>query len=848
MKLTVALLLLTLPVAGAFPAAAQEPGVSSDLAEQRAHILRDIHYRLTFHIPVALGEPVRGEEDIDFDNLDSHLPLELDFRAPAGAVSGLTVNGEAAPIALVAEHLLIAPASMRNGPNRIHLSFVAGNRPLNRNKEYLYTLLVPDRARELFPCFDQPDLKGVFTLTLEVPLGWKAIANGRAAGAEPGGAATKTVSFAPSDTIPTYLFAFAAGLFSDSVRMTAHGPMEAFYRETDTTRIRVSLDSLFRIQDQALTFLEGYTGIPFPFRKFGFVAIPDFQFGGMEHPGAIQYKASALFLDGSATQEQRNARANVLSHETAHMWFGDLVTMRWFNDVWMKEVFANFMADKIAAATQPGSNYNLKFLIDHVPAAYAVDRTEGSNPIRQTLDNLKEAGSMYGNIIYHKAPIMMRQLELQMGAEPFREGLREYLRTYAYGNAAWPDLIRILQKYTAMDLGAWDSVWVNETGRPVVGVSCDTSGGVIRRLALTQRGEDGSGRVWPQVFDLALVYADHVDTVMVDMQTASTDVPQLVGRKAPRDIVFNASGLGYGVFPVSTTWLSDPVMRASARINRYENMLDSGPGQPVMTLISDLTEVADEKEELNLGLLLGQIGNIYWHFVDTGNRRGSHAEHILWDALGQQTAPANRKLIFLAYAGIAQGRVALDTIYRVWKTQQPPEGVHLSEDDYTSLAAGLAVRNYPGSAAILAEQGRRIRNPDRQARWRYLQPSLSGNQAVRDSFFFSLKYAKNREKEAWVLSALSYLHHPLRVAQSEKYLKYSLDWMEDIQRTGDVFFPQSWAAANLGNYQSASAAETVRKFLAAHPNYNPQLKGKILQAADNVFRAQRLLHLGFVAR
>src|SRR6185436_19304609 len=140
---------------------------------------------------------------------------------------------------------------------------------------------------------------------------------------------------------------------------------------------------------------------------------------------------------------------------TSHMWFGDLVTMRWFDDVWMKEVFANFMAAKIVNPTFPEINHELRFLYSHYPAAYDVDRTEGTNPIRQRLDNLNEAGSLYGAIIYQKAPIVMRQLEALMGADTFRQGLREYLGRYAFANASWTDLIAILDARTPADLAAW---------------------------------------------------------------------------------------------------------------------------------------------------------------------------------------------------------------------------------------------------------------------------------------------------------------------------------------------------------------------------------------------------------
>ena len=198
------------------------------------------------------------------------------------------------------------------------------------------------------------------------------------------------------------------------------------------------------------------------------MAIPAFQFGGMEHAGKILYNASGLMLEESATQNQLLGRASVISHETSHMWFGDLVTMRWFNDVWMKEVFANFMAAKIVNPSFPTVNHDLRFLLSNYPAAYEVDRTAGANPIRQQLDNLNEAGSMYGAIIYQKAPVVMRHLEALLGEDNFRDGLREYLKGHAFGNATWTDLINVLDARTPMDLQQWSRVWVEQPGRPTV--------------------------------------------------------------------------------------------------------------------------------------------------------------------------------------------------------------------------------------------------------------------------------------------------------------------------------------------------------------------------------------------
>ncbi len=152
----------------------------------------------------------------------------------------------------------------------------------------------------------------------------------------------------------------------------------------------------------------------------------------MEHPGAILYRDSKLFLDESATQTEILERASLIAHETSHMWFGDLVTMRWFNDVWTKEVFANFIAAKIVNPSFPEINHQLRFFLAHYPGAYEIDRTAGTHPIRQTLENMNDAASLYGPIIYQKAPIVMRQLELLLGEDAMMAGLREYLRSFSY--------------------------------------------------------------------------------------------------------------------------------------------------------------------------------------------------------------------------------------------------------------------------------------------------------------------------------------------------------------------------------------------------------------------------------
>ncbi|HXB08056.1 MAG TPA: M1 family aminopeptidase, partial [Puia sp.] len=524
-------------------------------------------------------------------------------------------------------------------------------------------------------------------------------------------------------------------------------------------------------------------------------------------------------------------------------------------DVWMKEVFANFMADKVSSVTLPDGNYDLKFLTDHYSAAYSIDRTAGAHPIRQHLDNLNEAGSLYGNIIYHKAPIVMRQLERVMGPDAFRDGLRDYLKAYAGGNADWPDLIGMLQRHTSVNLTAWNDVWVNGTGRPRITYELIAANGRIKDFILRQQGEDGRRHPWPQSFELALVYKDRIEKATVMLGIPEYHLSNIFANKeVPECILLNSDGAGYGTFAVdkhSLAWLfgnstgpaaPTALMRASAYINVYENMLAGHDLTPRELLAYDRRMLAREPEELDLNILLEQVNSIFWRFVPAAARDSiaPGLEADCWQALQQVSSDNEKKLLFRAYTNIVLSREGQERLYVIWKSRQPPPGVKLAEEDYTGLAAALALRNYPGYAAILEAQGGRIQNKDRIERWRFLQPSLSADIAVRDSFFATLKNATARRKEAWVLSALGYLHHPLRTAASEKYLAPSLDWLEDIQRTGDVFFPQSWLQASFSYYQSPAAATLVRHFLQTHAGYNAKLKAKILQATDNLFRAEKL--------
>ena len=814
-----------------------EPGVSLELAEFRKSVLSDIAYSLTFHIPEDQNEPIPASMVATFNLSENVQDLPMDFRENGDHLLFVSVNGVEAEIRFEDEHLLLPQHLLNKGENIVGINFVAGESSLNRNPEYLYTLFVPDRARTAFPLFDQPNLKAEYQLNLVTAPDWNAISNAPLANKIEKDIHT-IWEFAPSDLIPSYLFSFVAGEFEAITRTVDGREMTMLHRETDADKVARNLDEIFQLHAFSLDWLEEYTGIEYPFQKFGFALIPSFQYGGMEHVGAIQYNASSLFLEESPSQSQLLSRASLIAHETAHMWFGDLVTMQWFNDVWTKEVFANFMAAKIMNPRFPEINHDLNFLVRHYPSAYSVDRTEGANPIRQHLPNLNEAGTMYGAIIYNKAPIMMRQLELLVGEEAFREGLQEYLSTFAFDNATWPDLIAILDTKTDTDLKQWSEVWVNTAGRPEFDFQSTKS-----NLAITQSDPDQEERIWPQSFEVLSM--DETEpkrySVLSDKESVElTDFPE-------RDTFLpNSDGFGYGLFPLDLTMLDswlvlDDVAKGSALINLYENLLD-GNVDPAGYFEKLTWLIPEEENQLILNLALGHLRSVYWDFFDQEKRlaEAPDLEAMLWEAMMEQEESSRKKIFFNAWEGVVLTESGLDKLYRIWEKTETVDHLFLSENDFIGMAGTLTIKNPAVAEEVVEKQQERIQNPDRKRRFEFIRPALSANQSVRDAFFESLKDEKNRQTESWVLGALGYLHHPLRTAESEKYILPSLELLQEIQVTGDIFFPGRWMDATLGNYHSDAAVETVRKFLADRPDYNYQLKLKILQAADMMFRMNEL--------
>ncbi len=454
--------------------AAPAAGIAASLAQSRAAAITEVRYDLRFRV----GRPIDAAEcdaAISFvlrpDALEG--PVALDFDGEL--LSAVECNGAETPAARVADHVVIPQQSLRAGKNTIRLRtrsrVAAAGTPLSHyhdvadGQDYLYTLVVPADAHRLYPCFDQPDLRAEFDIAIECPEPWSAVSNGSAVATADAGDGMRRWTFGRTRPLPTYLMAFACGPFASAESPLPTIPglpdgavMRTWFRASE--RARVDVPTLGKMHGDGLGRLCTLFGVDYPFGKLDIVLLPGFPYGGMEHAGAIFYRERALSFDHEPTAGELARRSTLIYHEISHQWFGNLVTLGWFDDLWLKEGFATFVAHLVMEELEPERLPWLRFLQRVKPRAYEVDSTPGSVPVYQSLQNLADAKSAYGPIVYNKAPAVLRELHDSLGGAVFRAGVRRYLERHAFGSASWQDLARALEEAADKDLSRWSDRWI----------------------------------------------------------------------------------------------------------------------------------------------------------------------------------------------------------------------------------------------------------------------------------------------------------------------------------------------------------------------------------------------------
>ena len=505
-------------------------------------------------------------------------------------------------------------------------------------------------ARRAFPCWDEPALKSVFQITLVVDEGLTAISNARVIRETPlPGAGKKEVVFADSIKMSTYLVAFIVGEFeaSDPVMVgkaplrvwavPGKKPLANFGREIG----RVSLEYFSR-----------YYGIPYPGDKLDLIAIPDFASGAMENLGAITFRETALLVDEhKATRAELERVADVVSHENAHMWFGDLVTMRWWNGLWLNEAFATFMEMLAVDAWKPEWRRWDSFTVSRA-AAMQVDGLKSTRPIEFPVEKPEEAAGMFDVLTYEKGASVLRMLEQYLGAEAFRNGIRLYLSRHAYGNAETTDLWDALEESTGQPVRALMDTWIFQPGFPLISVEKQGTGLLLSQSIFRYlQDEDIPQRKWHVPVFLRAATKEGT----VNMTILLTERQQRVEVADVDWAVVNAGGHGYYRVRYSSE-LVDSLRRQLQEnlspVERFNLVNDTWATTLAgLTSLTDYLELIDLlREEKDLSVWTAVIGSC--------NHLNRILDEAQWDSLQKRLrailSPALERLTWMPRAGEAE--------------------------------------------------------------------------------------------------------------------------------------------------------------------------------------------------
>jgi aminopeptidase N len=832
------------------------PGISHALARARAATIGEVRYDLA--LDLTSRDSAVGRVEIGFRRSGAGDAI-LDFRGRR--LGRVLLNGVALERPSVRHgHLVLPGAALRTGTNTVAMDFVADIAPSGASiirsddpsdgATYLYTLLVPADANQLFPCFDQPDLKARVRLALTAPSAWSVVANGSAISSDTAGSRV-TTRFAETPPISTYLIAFAAGPWVRTEATVDGRTITAYVRRSRADE--ADLDTLLALNGRALGWMERYFGRPYPFDKFDFVLAPAFPFGGMEHPGAVFYSEDAFIFRERPTLPRQLARYSTILHEAAHQWFGDLVTMRWFDDLWLKEGFATFMAAKALADLEPDSDAWKTFYLGNKPAAYGVDRTEGTRPLWQALDNLDQAKSNYGAIVYNKAPAVLKQLEYLVGDDAFQHGVQRFLARHAFGNAGWRDLLGAIGGAAGRRLEGFGRDFMLRPGMPVVEQRLSLRSGRIARLSLAQRPAQAlSGRrPWTERAEVLLAYAGRPPArIPVELRDSVTQVPMARGLPAP-DFVFANAG-DYGYFLLLLDSASVAALERGALGGVEDNLLRAmlwgalwdqvrayrmAPERYVRLVLAELPR---EHDEQLVPVLVGRLGRAVEAYLGPDERRRlqPEVERVLRaGAADRMLSYGVRKAYsdgFIAMAASPAGVAAVDSLLDADSVAGEP----LRDPTRWNAVTRLLELGAPSAGRRLSEQEHRDTTPDGRRRAFIAGAGRPTAESKRD--YFTRWFADSALNEEWATGSLGPFNALEHEALTFPWLRPALDSLPYIQTHRRIFFLESWLAAFLQGQTGDSALAAVRGWLDDHPRLPLDLRRKVLQHVDELERTVRI--------
>ena len=708
-----------------------QDNLEKSFAQFRVSQVRSVDYELHFVFDKKI-DTYQGRAVLNVELFRTDVPLSLDFLVDK--IDEIRVNGAAItdyvarkgsfdlPVSRLAEKTTIEIA-YTNHYNKDGQGFQKSVDPED-SSEYLFSDFEPYYAHELFPCFDQPDLKAIYHVSVSAPSDWKVIGNALVKTELRSQAGRTETTFEPTPRLSTYLLFLGAGPYVEWKDQYNKIPLVIYARKTLAKY--VDAKKLFDTTKKGLAFYEGYFAHPYSFPKFGLIFIPEFAWGGMENPGAIAMNEKMIFR-GTVTHQKSDDRDDTVLHEMAHMWFGDLVTMKWWNDLWLNESFATF-ASSLAQSKALQNRATWQNFFREKTWGYYQDQLVTTHPIEVLAADVESSKSNFDGITYAKGAASLKQLNFFVGEKGFQNGLKSYFQKFHFQNTTRENFVSEIAQASGQPLGDWSAKWLETAGvnRVQADWSCDASSSRIKSFSLIQMPSQ-SGTLSPHKVHIELFRAgtgsDLVPYVTADQSysKAETSVAQLVGAACPDFVYPNGGDQDYALFsidPVSLKFaqsilggsqsFADPLMRAMIWNTLYQMVRDS---QFSLMSYFDLFEsaVGHESDQGVLGILLNEARDNYYYFLTPDQRRAvaSKLERAIWSRTSTENDDDTRLTFFEAYVSFAQSPEALARIHGFLDGRSLPLGIKVDQDRRWILINALAAHGFQGIKSLIAGEEKR---------------------------------------------------------------------------------------------------------------------------------------------
>ncbi|MCC3293136.1 aminopeptidase N [Arthrobacter sp. zg-Y411] len=661
--------------------------------------------------------------------------------AVTDAVHRITLNGVALDPAEVSDGVRI---SLPNLAESNELVVEADARYMNTgeglhrfvdpvdNEVYLYSQFeVPD-SRRMFAVFEQPDLKATFRFTVTAPSHWDVISNSPTPEPLPAGALTEdsprsTWSFEPTPRISSYITALIAGPYQcvRSELTSSDGrviPLGVFARRS--LMQYMDAENIFELTRQGFAFYEEQFGTPYPFEKYDQLFVPEFNAGAMENAGAVTFLESYVFRS-RVTEATVERRAVTILHELAHMWFGDLVTMRWWNDLWLNESFAEFMSTLAAAEATEFKQAWTTFASLEKAWAYRQDQLPTTHPIVAEIRDLDDVQVNFDGITYAKGASVLKQLVAWVGQDRFMAGVREYFGKHAWGNTELSDLLSELETASGRDLKDWSAKWLETAGVNTLRPEFETDGdGNITSFAVLQSAIDEYPVLRPHRLAIGFYNPDEegrlqrTHRVELDIDGERTEVPELAGQPRPALLLLNDDDLAYAKIRLddvsqhtatrSLRNIADSLPRTLVWAAAWDAARDAEiPARNYVELV--LQNIASESDSTVMQVLLRQLATTLAFYVNPEDREPMTvaAAESLWELAAAAEPGSDSQLQFVkAFAAHASSDEHLDTLAELFAGTRSLEGLSIDADLRWELLTGLVAGGRLGETDIAAELDR----------------------------------------------------------------------------------------------------------------------------------------------